>query len=170
MACVRSERGFTLIEVMMTVAIIAVLAVVVVPSFMKESRKSKASTEVGAVFAELAVREDQYKLENGVYLAATGCPGSTSPSGADASGCIATSGVWQPLRVRLPSTNLLCNYVITTGSGTGTSDPGGFTFASPSGEWFYITATCDGDGDTTTNATYFVSSLNTTIQKQNEGR
>jgi prepilin-type N-terminal cleavage/methylation domain-containing protein len=170
MACARSQRGFTLIEVMITVAIIAVLAVLVVPSFIKESRKTKHASEVGAVFGELAIRQDQYKLENGVYLAATGCPGSTSPTGADASGCIASGGVWENLRVRLPSTNLLCDYVITTGSGTGTTNPSGFTFSSPSGEWYYIIATCDGDGVTATNATYFVSSLNQTIQKQNEGR
>ncbi|NVB79597.1 MAG: prepilin-type N-terminal cleavage/methylation domain-containing protein, partial [Kofleriaceae bacterium] len=50
------EQGFTIVELMVVVAIIAVLAAIVVPTFTKESKKSKAKSEVGAMFAELGVR------------------------------------------------------------------------------------------------------------------
>jgi prepilin-type N-terminal cleavage/methylation domain-containing protein len=40
---VRDQRGFTLIELMVVVAIISLLAFVAVPSFFKDSRKSRAS-------------------------------------------------------------------------------------------------------------------------------
>jgi prepilin-type N-terminal cleavage/methylation domain-containing protein len=166
----RPNRGFTLIEVMVTVVIIALLAAIAVPAFTKESRKSKASSEVNAMFAELAVREDQYKLENGAYLAADACPATTSPNGATAASCVATGGAWEPLRARLSSDTLVCSYTITAGTGAGTSGPAGFSFTSPAGAWFYIHATCDGDGSAAVNAQYFVSNVSSKVQKLDEGK
>lgn len=168
------QRGFTLIEMMVTVAVIAVLAAIAIPAFTRETRKSKAGSEVNAMFGELAIRQDQYKTENGSYLSATACPANTVPTGTDAIACVTTGGAWEPLRARingvLDGNKLMCSYEITAGTGTGTSAPTGFTFASPAGSWFYIVATCDGDGDTTTNAQYFVSSVSSAIQKLNEGK
>jgi prepilin-type N-terminal cleavage/methylation domain-containing protein len=166
------EQGFTLIELMITVAIIAILAAVAVPAFMKETRKSKASSEVGAVFAELSVREEQYKLENGVYLDAAACPAMAGlgPTSRDATGCIASGLAWNTLRVRLPETNLYCSYEITTGTGTGTNNPGGFTFTSPALPWFYILATCEMDGNTSVHSTYFTSSVDSKVQQLNDGK
>lgn len=152
---------------MITVAIIAVLAAIAVPAFTKESRKSKAMSEVGATFGELGVREEQYKSENTGYLAAAACPSAPLAAGTDSSSCIASGGVWEPLRVR-PQEKLACSYEITTGTGAGTNNPSGFTFTSPPGNWYYIIATCDMDGDST-NATYFTSNVNSAIQKQNDG-
>lgn len=168
----QENRGFTLVEVMIVVAIIAVLAAIVIPSFTRETRRSKAGAEVAAVFAELSVRQDQYKLENGAYLAAAACPAASTPTGTVAAACIASGGPWESLRVTLPSEKLLCSYTITAGTGTttGSDNPSGFTFARPPGAWFYIIATCDGDGNSATNATYFTSSLSGEIQKQNEGQ
>ena len=166
------EQGFTLLELMVTVVIIAILAAIAVPTFMKETRKSKSSSEVGPVFAELAVREEQYKLENGSYLdASTGCPAiaGISSTAQDATTCIATGQPWNTLRVRLPEQNLYCSYAVTTGSGTGTNNPNAFTFTSPAGPWFYVLATCEMDGNTATHATYFTSSVDSTVQKQNDG-
>lgn len=153
---------------MITVAIIAVLAAIAVPAFTKESRKSKAMSEVGAMFAELGVREDQYKAENTGYLAAAACPASPVAAGQDATSCIGAGGEWEALRVRLPETNLRCSYVITTGTGTGATPPTGFTFVSPPGNWYYIVATCDMDNDGTSSY-YFTSSTNSRIQPQNDG-
>jgi len=166
-----AEQGFTLIEVMITVAIIALLAAIAVPAFTSESRKSKGGSEVGAVMGELAVREEQYRLENNAYLAAAACPAiaTISAQAQDASGCIAAGQPWNTLRVGLPQTTLYCSYQVVAGTGTGTAAPAGFTFASPANSWFYILATCDLDGDATVNSTYFMSSLDSTIQKQNVG-
>jgi prepilin-type N-terminal cleavage/methylation domain-containing protein len=41
-----AQRGFTIIELMIVVAIIAVLAIVVIPSFIKESKRTKSQSEV----------------------------------------------------------------------------------------------------------------------------
>lgn len=155
---------------MVTVAIVAILAAIAVPAFTRETRKSKAKSEVNAMFGELAMREDQYKLENGTYLAAVACPSTTVPAGTAAASCVASGGAWAPLRVRLPSENLVCTYTITAGTGAGTTGPTGFTFTSPPGAWFYIHAICDGDGNAATNAQYFISSTSSAIQKLNEGK
>ena len=121
------------------------------------------------MFGELAVRQEQYRLENGAYLATTACPSTPSAQPQDASGCIAASTDWHKLRVRLPTEKLRCSYTTEVGSGPGTNDPQGFTFTSPPGSWFYILATCDMDDQPGTNSTYFVSSVDSRIQSQNEG-
>lgn len=167
----RRQRGFTLIEMMITVAVIAVLALIVVPQFFRESRKTKSATEVAPMFAELSVKEEQYKVDRGAYLDAATCPATPSAQGNPASACV-TSGSpgseWYQLRVNPPENTLRCTYEVVTGTTSGVVDPGGFTFTAPTANWYYILATCDMDGQPG-DSTYFTSSIDSTIQKQNEG-
>lgn len=51
--------GFTLIELMMTVAIVAILAMVVLPSYQNNIRKSRR-TEAKSALLDLAGREERY--------------------------------------------------------------------------------------------------------------
>ncbi len=164
----RAQRGFTLIEIMIVVAVIAILAIVVVPTFFRESAKTKAISEVAPMFAELSIREEQYKVEAGVYLDAAECPTVTSSAGVAASTCTAAAD-WVTLRINPPEATLRCKYQIVTGIGVGTNNPSGFVFTSPAANWFYILATCDMDNSGTVNATFFTSSVDTAIQRLNEG-
>lgn len=167
----RDQRGFTLIEMMIAVAVIAILALIVVPQFFRESNKTKGTTEVSSMFAELSVKEEQYKVDKGVYLAAAACPSTPTQAGSPASACV-TSGSpgseWFQLRVNPPENNLRCSYEVVTGTTSGVVDPSGFTFTAPDANWYYILATCELDGKSG-NSTYFMSSIDSTIQKQNEG-
>ena len=59
-------RGFTLIEVMVVVAILAILAAVVVPRIMDEpgeARKARAAQDIRAIESAL----DMYRLDNYRY-------------------------------------------------------------------------------------------------------
>ncbi|MFW5970428.1 MAG: type II secretion system protein GspG, partial [Halofilum sp. (in: g-proteobacteria)] len=63
---IRRGSGFTLIEVMVVVAILAILAAVVVPRVMDEpakARRAKAAQDIRAIESAL----DLYKLDNFRY-------------------------------------------------------------------------------------------------------
>lgn len=165
----QSEAGFTLLELMVVVAIIAVLSMLVIPSWARTSRKSKAKSEVAAMFAELRYKQEAYKLDNNVYLTAPVCPATPSAHAQDATSCVANGTAWDTLRVQLPTQYLYCTYQVTKGTASNTpSPPTGFTMAQPATSWYFIVATCNMDG-TGGNSEYFTSSVDTTIQTTNEG-
>ncbi|MBV8755992.1 MAG: hypothetical protein JO257_01875 [Deltaproteobacteria bacterium] len=159
---------------MVVVAIIAVLALIVVPTFLRETRKAKADTEINAMFTEIAIKEEQYKSENnGSYLpATTTCPTSPSSAGVDFnSTCVTTGSPWANLRISATDTKIRCTYSVTTGAaGTTLTPPSGFTVANqPAGAWYYILGTCDMDSRGGTNAQFFRTSVDTVVQKTNYG-
>jgi type IV pilus assembly protein PilE len=67
-AAVRSTRqsGFTLIELMVTVAIVATLATIAVSSYSSQMRKSRR-TEAKTALLDLAGREERYLSTQGHY-------------------------------------------------------------------------------------------------------
>jgi len=65
----RPARGFTLIEVMITVAVIAILAAIALPAYQDQIRKSRRSAAQG-VLMQVASREQQLFLDSRQYVAA----------------------------------------------------------------------------------------------------
>jgi prepilin-type N-terminal cleavage/methylation domain-containing protein len=166
-------RGFTLIEVMVVVVIIGVLAMIAVPALTSTSNRSKATTEVTAFFTALATAQAQYKLDKGTYLTTAACPAAPSVP-AQAVTCGELGNAWCTtagtcLRVSTPSSTAFCSYQVVTGTTTGTNNPNGFVFQSPNAAWYYILATCDMNEDGVTFSRYFTSSVDSSIQTQNEG-
>src|SRR5688500_9910889 len=101
---------------MMVVAVIGVLAIVVIPSFLKEAKRATYKTEATPMFTELANREDQYKMENGAYLDAPACPSRASTTGTDSiTACLGAGTPWTLLRVQPGEKTLRCSYTVTTG-------------------------------------------------------
>lgn len=158
------QRGFTIVELMIAVAIVAVLAAVVIPSFVKESTRSKAKSEVQPMFAELSTRQDQYKTEAGSYLAVPACPPTASKQGTDmTSAACATGTEWTALRVLAPQSKLTCSYTVSVGDAgvapnTDALWPSWITATPPTPGlgWYFIVATCP-DG------AYFTASWDSTI-------
>jgi type IV pilus assembly protein PilE len=63
------ERGFTLIELMVTCAVVAILAAVAYPSYLSHIRKS-ARAAAKAQMMDIASREQQFLLANRNFVAA----------------------------------------------------------------------------------------------------
>src|SRR5215475_7398007 len=138
---------------MVTVAIIAILAGVAVPSFFSSSRKAKAASEVGTMFSDLRTRMDQYALENGQYPA-TGTEGTTWPGTptAQKQSLLPMPASWIALKVRISGdTEVYCGYTWVTGVAGSGANIGAiaaaapFSFTAPSTNWYYLFAHCDMD-------------------------
>jgi len=61
-----SRRGFTLIELMIVIAIIAFLAMIAIPNYLKFVAKSKRA-EAQVILASLYAAEKAYFVENSTY-------------------------------------------------------------------------------------------------------
>lgn len=59
-----SRRGFTLVEIMIVVAIIALLAAIAVPSFLRARKRSQGTSSLETLRIVDAAK-DQYAIENG---------------------------------------------------------------------------------------------------------
>ncbi|HPG26749.1 MAG TPA: prepilin-type N-terminal cleavage/methylation domain-containing protein, partial [Myxococcota bacterium] len=65
----KSKKGFTLIELMIVVAIIGILAAIAIPNFLRFQLKSKSS-EGKVNIAAIRTAEESYLAEFGNYVAA----------------------------------------------------------------------------------------------------
>jgi prepilin-type N-terminal cleavage/methylation domain-containing protein len=173
------ESGFTLIEMLVTIAVISILAAIALPSFFGESRKNKAFSEVQPLFNDLRIRLEQYLQENGSYPPTVG-ESIWNPAGAPSTTKVPldlTMAEWQPLKLRLSGENTVyCRYTWATGlANVGTNigpraSASPFSFTAPSTDWYYVIAKCDMDGDSSAFSWYFTSSTNPAIKPFDEGK
>ncbi len=171
----RRQAGFTLIEMLIVVALIGVLAAVAISAFSKQARKAKGG-EASAMFAAVRIAQEQYHLENGVYISTGTGETDVHPMtpGKSRQTILPLPSSWGSLKLKLPEENVYCGYVSIAGRGGDGTGLGakaaefGLTVA-PTTDWYYILARCDLDGSTTRDSYYFTWSGDTRVQKQNEG-
>ena len=73
------RNGFTLIELMITVAVVAILTAIAYPSYTSYIRKGKRATAQAALM-DLASRQQTYLLDRRVYTTVQADVGFTVPS------------------------------------------------------------------------------------------
>jgi type IV pilus assembly protein PilA len=128
----KGNKGFTLIELMIVVAIIGILAAIAIPNFLRFQLKSKTS-EGKVNLAAIRTAEESYLAEFGNYVASIAVPpeasvrSSKNPWPANGEG-FDTLG-WGP------EGNVFFSYAVATGTGG-----------------YKVSAVADLDNDTTLQA------------------
>lgn len=74
------DQGFTLIEIMMVIAIIGILAAIAIPRYTAFQLKSKTA-EAKTMFSSLKAGQLSHISENEVYLACPSSPGAVGTAG-----------------------------------------------------------------------------------------
>ncbi|MDR3608030.1 MAG: prepilin-type N-terminal cleavage/methylation domain-containing protein [Oligoflexia bacterium] len=77
----RANQGFTLVELMVVVAIIGILAAVAIPNFIKYQAKSR-TTEAKIALASIFTAEQSFSAENSTYTSCLAQAGYT-PDGSN---------------------------------------------------------------------------------------
>ena len=72
----KNKKGFTLIELMIVVAIIGILAAIAIPDFLKfqaRAKQSEAKTNLGAIFTSQTAYFGEYSTYAGGVATTNGC-------------------------------------------------------------------------------------------------
>lgn len=153
----RRQAGFTLIELMMVVAILGVLATVAVPKYISYVYQSKTAEAVGFL-SEIKARQEAYRADFGQYCDVSKSPTAWYPSSTPTDRAQTwddTSEMgknWIQLGAVPPGRQVLFSYVTVAGNpGTTPSSAG---FASDLGYtgndfWFVSRALGNLDNDST---------------------
>jgi prepilin-type N-terminal cleavage/methylation domain-containing protein len=175
------QAGFTLIEMLIVIAMVAVLAAIAVPMFLGEARKTKGATEVQPYFSDFHTRLSQSLSENGTYPQdtdnneATTYPATPGLATQDINAAFPLE--WQNLRlITSGPQQVYCGYtwvigLANDGTNIGPIAAGNFGFTPPTTDWYYLLAHCDldGDGNPANDSYYFSSSVDQSVKTFNEG-
>jgi type IV pilus assembly protein PilA len=138
----RARAGFSLIELMIVVAIVGILAAVAIPSFRTYIQKSK-TTEAVTFLGEIRQREESYRAEFGTYCAAPVAPRAT-PTADSVAWSVAANSEWNQLGAA-PDSAVRFTYQVLAGA-PGTAGPAGSNITG-NDFWYVARATGDLDGD-----------------------
>jgi type IV pilus assembly protein PilE len=73
----KQQSGFTLIELMVVIAIVGIIATIALPAFTEQVRKSRRSEAVSTL-GDLQVRQERWRSSNATYGTLDNITGSTA--------------------------------------------------------------------------------------------
>jgi len=131
----RQAQGFTLVEVMVTVAIVGILAAVAIPSYKGYVTRGKVP-EATSNLAVKQVRLEQYFLDFRTYAGAPDCKSDTSSSKYFTFSCSTESATAFTLQAEGKDTMSGFKYTVNQ-SGTKVTDsvPSGWSKPNPNTCW-----------------------------------
>ena len=131
----RPQAGFTLIEVMITVAIVAILSMVAMPSYREYVIRSNIP-EATSRLATKQVQMEQSFQDNRTYVGGTGCTADTTSSKYFNFSCSAVSATGFTLTAAGKDSMVGFSYTINqTGAKTTAAVPSGWSTPSPNTCW-----------------------------------
>jgi type IV pilus assembly protein PilE len=122
----KKNRGFTLIELMITIAIVAIIAAIAIPSYtdyVRKGRRSQAVSELG----RLQMTLERWRADNASYGCASPCVGNGTYPVASAtldyydiaiSGASTTGYTLTATPKGAQSSDACANFIITYSNGT----------------------------------------------------
>ena len=143
----KDSKGFTLIELMIVVAIIGILAAIAIPNFLRYQLKSKtaeAKTNIGAI----KTSEEAWKAENDFYANCAANPLAVTATGAKQAWVVMAAGNGWPEIGYQPASNVYYQYQVQSGGTVSTAAIGAIA-AGAAGTDMAIGAVSDLDNDGT---------------------
>jgi type IV pilus assembly protein PilE len=141
-----TQKGFTLLEVMITVAIVAILAAVAVPNYQDYVTRGRV-VEASSALSDARVKMEQYFQDNRAYPASctTGVPGPTQiqvAAGTSFDLACATTATTYTVTANGKASMAGFTYTIAqdntkTSAFSGTGASKGWTAASPNNCWVF---------------------------------
>lgn len=133
--CRRQAAGFTLIEVMITIVVVAILAAVAIPSYREYVIRGNVP-EATSRLATKQVQMEQFFQDNRTYVAGTGCTADSTSSKYFNFSCSGVSATGFTITATGKSSMLGFSYTINqTGAKTTAAVPTGWTTPSPNTCW-----------------------------------
>jgi prepilin-type N-terminal cleavage/methylation domain-containing protein len=113
----RNDKGFTLIEMMITVAILGILSAIAIPNFQRYQARSRRA-EAYANLASIAKTEKAYYAEYSSYVEAAPEPGGAPPSPTKRPWTAAAEAVYAAVGWR-PEGDVFYDYEVNSTTGGG---------------------------------------------------